>query len=270
MQLAIQHRTTYHYSSPSGYTIQQLRLRPRLEAQQKILHWEINSPGKLQAFQDAYHNLSELLVVTGAHTDINILAQGVVEVSAPFQGRIADQAELSPLIFTVPSRLTASSEHLLDFARSNLQPERCDTQQALQLASAIQRTVSYLSGSTIVTSTASEALTQGSGVCQDHAHIFLACCHVQGIPARYVSGYIDPESSDHAESHAWVDVWVEQHDYAGWVSIDVTHARLMNDAYCRLAIGRDYESASPVRGVRRGGGNESLSVSVSVQTQATV
>jgi len=97
-------------------------------------------------------------------------------------------------------------------------------------------------------------------VCQDHAHVFLACCHARGIPARYVSGYIDPGSTDHAASHAWVDAWAEDPDFTGWVSIDVTHARTMTESYCRLAIGRDYESAAPVRGMRRGGGDEAMHV----------
>ncbi len=124
--------------------------------------------------------------------------------------------------------------------------------------------MSYLTGATAVTTTASSALKLGKGVCQDHAHLFLACCHVQGIPARYVSGYIDPGNSAHAESHAWVDVWVEDADFQGWTSIDVTHACFQNAQYCRLAIGRDYDSAAPVRGVRRGGGMESMEVHVSV------
>jgi transglutaminase-like putative cysteine protease len=130
----------------------------------------------------------------------------------------------------------------------------------MRLAAHIFGAVEYRSGATNVFSTAGDAIALGAGVCQDHAHIFLACCHARGIPARYVSGYIDPGSTGHAASHAWVDAWAEDDDYSGWVSIDVTHNRLMTDAYCRLAIGRDYESAAPVRGMRRGGGDEIMSV----------
>jgi transglutaminase-like putative cysteine protease len=82
-----------------------------------------------------------------------------------------------------------------------------------------------------------------------------------------VSGYIDPGGTSHAASHAWVDAWAEDRDYSGWVSIDVTHARLMTDAYCRLAIGRDYDAAAPVRGVRRGGGDEAMAVNVQIVPQ---
>jgi transglutaminase-like putative cysteine protease len=61
-----------------------------------------------------------------------------------------------------------------------------------------------------------------------------------------------------------VDVWVEENDFSGWISIDVTHACFASNNYCRLAIGRDYDSAAPVRGVRRGGGDETLTVQVNV------
>jgi transglutaminase-like putative cysteine protease len=141
---------------------------------------------------------------------------------------------------------------------------RVGTRELLRLATHIAGAVAYRSGATTVATTAADAVALGAGVCQDHAHIFLACCHAHGIPARYVSGYIDPESTGHAASHAWVDAWAEDDDYTGWVSIDVTHERPMTEAYCRLAIGRDYESAAPVRGMRRGGGVETMRVEAQI------
>jgi transglutaminase-like putative cysteine protease len=84
-----------------------------------------------------------------------------------------------------------------------------------------------------------------------------------GVPARYVSGYLYPgeEYEPDAASHAWVDVWV---DGEGWISIDVSHHVYAGDHMCRLAIGRDYLSAAPVRGVRTGGGEEVMQVTVAV------
>ncbi|MFZ6689391.1 transglutaminase family protein [Undibacterium sp. SXout11W] len=265
MQLLISHQTTYQYSLPSTYTIQQLRLTPRREKHQQAIQWEVQTAGNKTAFIDAYGNQSHTLTITGSHSSISILAQGIVDISAPAHGRISDAENFSPLVFTVPTRLTAATPAILTFAHRGLPRDQiATTSELLDLASKIQMTVAYRSGTTIVTSTADDALSLGLGVCQDHAHLFLACCHVRGIPARYVSGYIDPETSGHADSHAWVDVWAQDTDYQGWVSIDVTHARLMDDTYCRLAIGRDYDSAAPVRGVRRGGGTETLQVSVHV------
>jgi transglutaminase-like putative cysteine protease len=265
--LTIRHETLYSYTEPTRYSIQHLRMTPRVEAQQRALSWRIDAPGQLQAFTDAFGNLGHTLTITRPHDEVRIIVEGKVEVDAAVCGRIVDKGALSPLLFTVPTHLTAADELLTEFAASSLRESR-RTSDFLALAEAIRASVRYCTGSTAVTSTAREALAQGRGVCQDHAHLFLACCHVAGVPARYVSGYIDSGSTHRAESHAWVDVWLEEDAFSGWISIDVTHAQLQSEAMCRLAVGRDYESAAPVRGIRRGGGTESLAVDVSVSTSS--
>lgn len=267
MQLTIRHETRYSYTAPLAYTIQQLHLTPRVEPQQHALSWQIAMPGHVHAYTDAFGNLSHMMTLDTAHQALSIIAYGTVETTAPDRGRVPDSDALSPLIFTVPTRLTAATPGIRELAAACLPSGRATTRDLMLLAEHIFSAVRYQSGATAVDTTASDALALGQGVCQDHAHLFLACCHAQGIPARYVSGYIDPENSAHAASHAWADAWVEDRHYSGWVSIDVTHARLMSDAYCRLAIGRDYEGAAPVRGVRRGGGTESLSVNVQIIPQ---
>lgn len=268
MQLHIRHQTKYIYSAPSSYTIQQLHLTPRTELHQHIAQWSIVAAGHRHAYTDAYGNQSHTLTITEPHLEVNILASGIVNVRSPDAGRITDAEPWSPLIFTIPTQLTESSAEIQAFAKRSLpRKQSASSRELLYLAEQIRNAVAYQTGSTVVTTTANDALLIGRGVCQDHAHLFLACCHVMGVPSRYVSGYIDPESSDHAESHAWVDVWAQDHDYHGWISIDVTHVRLMTDSYCRLAIGRDYDTAAPVRGIRRGGGIETLTVSVQVTPQ---
>jgi transglutaminase-like putative cysteine protease len=260
MQLSIRHETKYSYSAALGYTIQLLHLTPRVEQHQHVLSWHLTAPGNLHAFADAYGNQSHMLTLSRPHHSLTIVAHGQVETRAPDRGRIANGDALSPLVYTVPTRFTAATPGIRALAASCLPEGKAQTADLLKLAEHIFGAVRYQSGATEVDTPASDALDMGSGVCQDHAHIFLACCHARGIPARYVSGYIDPGSTGHAASHAWVDAWAEDDDYSGWVSIDVTHNRLMTDAYCRLAIGRDYESAAPVRGMRRGGGEEIMSV----------
>jgi transglutaminase-like putative cysteine protease len=262
--LSIRHETIYRYTAPLGYTIQQLRLTPRADPHQRTLSWHISAPGQCHPFTDAFGNLSHMLTITGRHAEVSITAHGVVDVTALDRGRLAEKGELSPLVFTVPTHLTEPTGSVAEFAARHLR-NGARSKDFLMLAESIIGAVTYQSGATGVTSTAADALLLGRGVCQDHAHLFLACCHTQGIPARYVSGYIDPGTSEHAESHAWVDAWVDEVDFSGWVSIDVTHARFENDSYCRLAVGRDYDSAAPVRGVRNGGGDESLTVRVDVR-----
>lgn len=264
MLLNIRHETRYTYTTPLAYTIQQLHLTPRKEPQQHVLSWHIGMPGHVHAYTDAYGNLSHMMTMDTPHQGLAIVASGVIETVAPLKGRVPNGDTLPPLIFTVPTRLTEATPGILELAASCLPDGRAQSKDLLLLAEHIFGAVRYQSGATVVTSTASDALALGQGVCQDHAHLFLACCHAHGIPARYVSGYIDPGDTGHAASHAWVDAWAEDKDYVGWISIDVTHARLMTDAYCRLAIGRDYDAAAPVRGVRRGGGHESMAVDVKI------
>jgi transglutaminase-like putative cysteine protease len=261
--LKIRHETLYRYTESLGYTIQQLRLIPRADLHQHTLSWNISTPGRRHAFKDAFGNLSLMLTITEPHDEVRIIVDGMVDVLPLDRGRLAEKGELSPLVFTVPTRLTQPNAAIVEFARRAL-PENPAGADFLSLAHAIRDAVAYETGSTDVTSTAADALQLGRGVCQDHVHLFLACCHIANTPARYVSGYIDAGATLHAESHAWVDVWVEEGGFSGWTSIDVTHAKFADTDHCRLAVGRDYDSASPVRGIRRGGGAESLEVEVSV------
>jgi transglutaminase-like putative cysteine protease len=263
--LTIRHETLYRYTEPIGYTIQQLRLTPRADAHQHTLSWTMSTPGHRNPIRDAFGNLSHLLTITKPHDEVRILVEGVVDVLPLDRGRLLERGDLSPLVFTVPTGLTKPDESIVEFAHRAL-PSGRRSSDFLALAEAIAGKVSYTTGATEVTSSAADALRLGRGVCQDHAHLFLACCHVVNTPARYVSGYIDSGSTHNAESHAWVDVWVEEDGFAGWVSIDVTHAVLQHGGLCRLAVGRDYSSAAPVRGIRRGGGMESLTVDVNVMS----
>jgi transglutaminase-like putative cysteine protease len=263
MKLSIRHQTVYHYTAPLTHTIQQLRLSPRKEPHQRTLSWQILTPGRRHAFIDAFGNDSHMLTISGPHDEVRITASGTVEIDPLQAGRLHQAGSLSPLVYTVPTRLTQADDAVTEFAWRHLQ-RGAGGHQFLALADGLAARVAYQSGATAVTTTAADALRLGQGVCQDHAHLFLACCHVLAIPARYVSGYIYPGDAPHAASHAWVDVWSEEDGFAGWVSIDVTHARFADDRLCRLAVGRDYESAAPVRGVRRGGGKESLQVGVDV------
>jgi transglutaminase-like putative cysteine protease len=109
-------------------------------------------------------------------------------------------------------------------------------------------------------------LEQGTGVCQDHAHIFCAVCRTLGVPARYVSGYLTHGAGHeaHASSHAWAEAFV---DFLGWIGFDPTNRACATDAYVRTAVGLDYAEAGPVRGVRSGGGTETMRVTVSFPGQ---
>ena len=101
----------------------------------------------------------------------------------------------------------------------------------------------------------------GQGVCQDHAHVFIACCRSIDLAARYVSGYLFTEDGSLMQTHAWADVYLEAE---GWQSFDVSNGCRAGASHVRLATGLDYRTASPVSGMRSGGGLEGMATSVIV------
>lgn len=262
MQLAIRHDTVYRYEAPVRYSIQQLRLAPLTTLAQIVTQWQVDAPGKLDSTRDAYGNTLQTLVLTRPHQEIRLRVKGEVETLPLDEGRLPDgEGPIPAWYFTLPTRLTEANDALNDMAGS-LAPLD-STVAVLDAAAVVTDRVRYEQGVTEVTHSAADALALGSGVCQDHAHVMLALCRARGVPARYVSGYVDPGDVPAAASHAWVDVWLD----GGWVTIDVTHGCFASEKYCRIAVGRDYETAAPVRGTRVGGMAETLDVSVQVNAQ---
>jgi len=206
------------------------------------------------------------------HSEIRLHVAGEVDTIPLIDGQLPDAVGPIPLEhFTCSTRLTEADAAIRELAESV--PSLASSSNLIELSEQILQRVKYNPGITEVTSTAAQALALGNGVCQDHAHLMLACCRARGIPARYVSGYIEPGNvgpegrpigGEHGASHAWVDVWLNGR---GWISIDVTHAAFASEIYCRLAVARDYEAAAPVRGRRIGGLEEQLKVSVTVSAQ---
>jgi transglutaminase-like putative cysteine protease len=269
MRLTIRHETIYRYTSPVRYSIQYLRLTPRTEADQRVRFWQIDAPGRMWHQTDAFGNTVHVMSLEQPHHELAILVTGEVETGLRPGTPIELSTALPPAAFLVPTPLTEADDAIRTLAQSTLSADaRNGSSQASvdRLMAAILERVTYETGSTDVYDTAAHALAKKAGVCQDHTHIFLACCRAQGIPARYVSGYLFTGDEGHLASHAWADVWIAAR---GWLSFDTTHACFADERYCRLAIGRDFLDASPVRGMRRGGTGEALSVSVRVgQTYA--
>jgi transglutaminase-like putative cysteine protease len=261
MQLHITHRTTYRYREPVKYTAQTLRLTPRRDGEQHTLVWSIQAPGRRTEQVDAHGNITHLLTLEEAHREISIVVSGIVEITRAREV-LRDQGMLSPLAYLAATPLTAADDRIVALARGHLEGRAPMRQRLYELAEGVCANVRYRSGKTTVEDSAAAALERGQGVCQDQAHVLIACCRAMGIPARYVSGYLGSASSDAGEaaSHAWVEAWLSEAQ--GWHGIDVTNLEPAGTRHCRLAVGRDYLDAAPIRGVRRGGGPEVMDVSV--------
>ena len=263
MQMHIRHETRYRYERPVKYSVQSLHLTSRRDLSQRALAWNILAPGRRLEQIDAYGNISHLLTIEEPHREIRIVVHGVVE-TADADARLED-GPLSPLAYLAPTQLTLPNDDLKAFAQNAVsQVEPRERGQAL--ADAVYGAVRYRSGTSDVQDSAAVAFKSGEGVCQDHAHVFIAAARALGMPARYVSGYLYTGDTRDAASHAWVDVWLGAE--IGWQSIDVTHKRPAVRTYCRLAVGRDYLDAAPVRGMRQGGGGEKMEANVLVAESA--
>jgi transglutaminase-like putative cysteine protease len=125
--------------------------------------------------------------------------------------------------------------------------------------------IDYRVGTTQVETTAEEALASGAGVCQDHAHVFIAAARAMEVPARYVSGYLMMDDRvDQEATHAWAEAFVEG---LGWVGFDVANQISPDPRYVRVATGRDYRDAAPITGVSFGAAMEELHVMLAVEQQ---
>jgi transglutaminase-like putative cysteine protease len=264
MRLFISHETVYRYAQPVNYSIQHIRLTPPSGAGQTILNWRLDCPARTYEQIDAFGNIMHVLVIDSAHEEIRVQVTGEAETTDKF-GVLADGADHLPReVFLHPTPLTAPDAAIRDFAgplRSSFEKDALDGLHALSRA--VGEAVEYQSGATNVESTAAEALANGTGVCQDQTHLFLAAARLLGAPARYVSGYVHVENAVEAQaaSHAWAEAWVGD---LGWVGFDVANEVCPTDAHLRLAVGLDYLGCAPLRGVRRGGGDETMRVEVEV------
>ncbi len=275
MRLTIEHDTRYHYVDAPKHLIQLLRLTPRAESHQHVLEWRISSPGQQTLFTDAFGNLSHTHVLVKPTQGLHIQVKGIVEIAPLQEGALDETLDASAIptaAYLVPTELTQGNAAIEAFAKASLPNGLGQSRDALHLAGAVCQAIEYSSGKTDVSTTAHEAFQMARGVCQDHAHVMIAACRSLGVSARYVSGYVDSgqdlgASMNAAASHAWVDVYLAERGH--WVSIDVTNNLYASDSHCRLAVGRDYLDACPIRGMRAGGLTEQLDVSVTVQARSS-
>ena len=269
MKLHITHTTDYRYTEPLRYALQTLWLTPQSGAGQRVDFWSLGAPEKLFAQQDAFGNTTQSYTFIGTEAD-NVrwsLVNAAGQIETLGIAEFTDAASLPPSEFFLRgTHLAGPHPQLAAFGRQFLSAPvggRADLAALLALSGGVREAVSYLSGSTNVTTTALQAFAAGAGVCQDQAHVMVAICRSLGVPARYVSGYFYAPDAPDLASHAWCDVCLDT-TTRRWASIDVTHSCLIDERHVRLAMGTDYNACPPVKGVRRGGGEESMTVVIKI------
>lgn len=264
MHLFIEHETIYRYEPPARFTTQYIRLTPRQHGNLQVWSWNLIGPRKMTQFNDGFGNVVHVLSVTEAHEEVRLKVTGEVWTQETAGVLPPEFEAFSPLYYANHTRLTAADAAIKDFAETFRTAVASDRLSGLHdVMTSLNKRVRYSIGSTNAASSAAEAFAKGEGVCQDHAHIFLSICRTLGVPSRYLSGYLWTEGAEtsYEANHAWAEAFIER---LGWVSFDVANCVAATEAYVRVAQGRDYLDAAPVRGLWRGDGTEALTVSVRV------
>ncbi len=254
MRLHIRHETIYTYDSLVQNSIQYIRLTPRNTPQQRVHEWRLDTPGEVSQMTDGFGNPVVVMTLDHAVTDITLVAEGIVDLTG--KPLTKNDSPFPPQVFLRQTRLTEADRALKDF----VQPYPGNKRGLIRLMKDLRERVEFMPGATTVTHSASEAFSLGAGVCQDHTHIFLACCRHIGVPARYVSGYIHSSNDDHVATHAWAEAWIG----SNWHTFDVVNTLNVAESHIKLAVGLDYLDAAPVRGVRSGGGTEHMTTTARV------
>jgi transglutaminase-like putative cysteine protease len=267
MKLTVNHTTHYNYGVPASYALQQLRIRPQASPSQTVTQWQMQLEGaETQAsFTDQHGNVVDLVEFLPDTQDVSLTVSGEIETfdTAGVQGL---HTSLMPLwCYLNQTPLTAAGKHvraIADDIRSD-EAKTDDISRLHALSARILEHAKYQQSGASVDTTAEAALERGSGVCQDHAHIFLSVARLLGFPARYVSGYLMmSDRIDQDASHAWAEVHI---DGLGWVGFDVSNEISPDERYVHIARGLDYRECAPTTGFIMGAAQEKLVVSLQVQ-----
>ena len=260
MKLTIEHETVYRYDAPVRSSTQYLRLTPRETPRQKIIHWQLDTPRAATQTHDGYGNVLHVLTLDKPVREIRIRAHGVLELRPPGDKGATEQNDdagstLSPLVFRRTTPITRADEALAAFAEPHRR--RAGTLAGLRdLAGAIADRMPFRPEDAGGAASAAEAFAGGVVGARDQAHVFIACCRHLGVPARFVSGYLHSAkvADKFITGHAWAEAWVSNQ----WRGFDLASHRANGEGHVALAIGADYLDACPIRGIRTGGGLETM------------
>lgn len=295
MRLNVQHDTVYDYR-PAVETAQHTaHLQPRETALQRVLVNDVQItpvPETLRHGLDAFGNPQAWWTLAQPHTQLRVLALSEVETAPPlalqsdqtweavrehFRYRSGQPGD-AQACFVFGSHHAPLHEQFAVYARASFTPARPLQEAAIDLMGRIHKDCAYASQSTDVHTPALDALQARRGVCQDFAHILIACLRSLGLAARYVSGYLltqPPEGQTRLvgadASHAWASVYLPElasSPCGGWLDLDPTNDRsgfgAPGEDYVVVAWGRDFSDVSPLRGVLQGGQSHTLKVGVNV------
>ena len=289
MKYTIQHKTAYAYLEPVSLCHNIARLVPRNTPEQTCRNTQIHispKPDRINEYEDFFGNKVIYFSIEKEHHELTVHVVSEVERTISGQAnrksypsvaweeaKIAigsgqdDILDIRQYVFETP--LTVSDEQILQYAQRSFSPGRPVFDACMDLTQRIFSDFEYKPGHTTVATPLGDLMKERKGVCQDFAHLAIACLRSIGMPARYISGYIETLSPVGTEkligadaSHAWFSVYIPE---TGWTDFDPTNNCLVSDQHITIGWGRDYADIAPLEGIILSSGSHELTVSVDVK-----
>ena len=275
-RLRIEHTTSVRYAGPVLTSFNEARMTPLTLPTQTTLDARVSAgPGvPVWTYNDYWGTYVSVFDLPDPHDGLLIRAVAMVETEAPAgvprDGRLGweplrEEASGGRLLeFMLPTELTTVTPQIAATVTGDLRSVPPDG-AAEAISSRVRERVSYMPGATGVRTDAREAWNKGQGVCQDMAHVTVALMRAAGLPARYVSGYLHPDtrarpgSTAVGQSHAWVEYWA-----GSWVAVDPTSGAPVGERHVVVARGRDYADVLPLKGIYHGPAGGDMTVTVEV------
>ncbi len=274
MLLRISHETKLSYTAPVSETVFEVRMAPATDEDQTTLGYRLKTTpaSPVTSYRDGLGNRVDLFNISKPYEELVILATSYVRTHrrspqvrlGQAQGLIAEgPVAVEATEFLAPSDLADRSDAIDAFVAGLPRPLPGDlgADYVQGLMDAVAARLKFESKVTQTRTKASEAFDLGLGVCQDFSHLFIAACRGVGLPARYVSGYVNHPGE--LATHAWAQVWGG--DRAGWVDVDPTTGKFVADDHVAIGFGRDYSDVPPNRGLWKGRAEETINVAVKVE-----
>jgi transglutaminase-like putative cysteine protease len=288
MLYSVEHTTKYQYHEQVSLCHNIAALTPRNTDKQTCKAFNIiitPLPDVLDEHTDFFGNKLYYFVIEQEHEELTVTVRSQVEkinghdVQVIYPGESWEMVRdmllnstgemMAEKQFTHPTRITAAFDEIKSYAEISFTPGKPLFEAVYDLTKRIHTDFKFTPGFTTVSTPLSVVMRERKGVCQDFAHFAISCVHSMGLPARYVSGYLETLAPAGKEklvgvdaSHAWISVFIPG---MGWVDFDPTNNQLVNEQYITIGWGRDYFDIIPLKGVIMSSSSHELKVSVDVK-----
>jgi transglutaminase-like putative cysteine protease len=272
-RMRVIHATGYAYKGPVTASYNEARLTPRSDSRQNVIVNRVETAPATRSYRyvDYWGTAVTAFDLHAPHAELEVTSSSVVETDKP-EPRISTTSWTDLQSYAVLDRyhevLTPTTRYtpagkLTDRVAKQIAKSHDPHHAVLATVEWVRNELQYVPGTTGVHSSGLDALKEGKGVCQDFAHLSLILLRTMGIPARYVSGYLHPNSdaaigeSVEGESHAWIQAWT-----GSWWNYDPTNDTEINEQYISVGFGRSYADVTPLKGIYLGQGSSDLDVVV--------